>query len=84
MSDTLRQILIAESLKQYKKDLAAFDWYFWMSDDSIEYRNGLDKELVLQWTAERMGDEFKQAYNEEHAKHFQNRDFVNYKKPYDI
>lgn len=83
MSDTLRQRLIAEPLKKYKQDLIKFNWFYYLSVDAFEYRKGLDNELILQWTAERMGDEFKQAYNEEHAKHFQSR-FVNYKKPYDI
>ena len=62
-----------DALNQYKTALSNHDWYYSYSEDNMVYFAG--KISSLHKLAEENGIAFKIAYNEEHAKHFNNETF---------
>lgn len=64
-----------DALKQYKTALSNHDWYYSYSEDNIVYVAGRNNISRLHKLAEENGIAFKIAYNEEHAKHFNNETF---------
>jgi hypothetical protein len=64
-----------DALKQYKTALSNHDWYYSYSEDNIVYVAGRNNIARLHKLAEENGIAFKTAYNEEHAKHFNNETF---------
>ncbi len=70
------------TLQEYKSALAGFDWFYSFSDDGRVYQSGEERGKELLKIAKLGGTEFKTAYNEEHAKHFNTISFVSVDRPY--
>jgi hypothetical protein len=71
-------------LNEYKKQLERHDWFFGYSDDPRVHRNGEYNYNFLIFVAQTKGLKYKVAFNEEHAKHFNNESFINYQKPFQV
>jgi hypothetical protein len=61
------------TLDEYKRMLAAFDWYYEDSDDHRVWKAGFEKQKMLWEMAKDRGIEFMNAYFEEGNKHPERR-----------
>jgi hypothetical protein len=76
-----------DALNQYKTALSNHDWYYSYSEDNMVYVAGRNNIARLHKLAEENGIAFKIAYNEEHAKHFNNETFTgdrDYVVPFEV
>lgn len=72
------------TLEHFKIELEQYDWFYYFSEDHRVYQAGEQayrrlKELVLEG-----GDDFKQAFNEAHAKRFNTETFATKDHPYRV
>lgn len=72
------------TLDEYKTALKKHDWFHYFSDDNRVCVAGERAGAALLSTAKNGGDDFKRAYNEEHAKRFNVPSFVYEGQPYKI
>lgn len=72
------------TLDEYKIALKKHDWFHYFSDDNRVCQAGERVGAKLLSAAKNGGDDFKLAYNEEHAKHFNTSSFVYEGHPYKI
>jgi hypothetical protein len=70
------------TLDEYKTALAKHNWYYQFSDDPRVYRAGESAGTQLFSAAKNGGDDFKRAYNAEHARQFNTSSFSDYKAPF--
>lgn len=70
------------TLEQYKELLSRHDWYYYFSDDHGVWQRGEAESSQILNLARTGGVEFKQAYNEVHAKYFNTTSFVTKDRPY--
>lgn len=71
------------TLEEYQKLLQHHDWYYYFSDDHRVWLRGEEASARIVALAKAGPDDFKRAYNEAHARHFNNEDFgKSYKIPF--
>ncbi len=64
-----------DTLEQFRKDAATFDWFYEMSDSGSVYQRGAAAEGALLRRARSGGDDFMCAWNEAHARCYNTKTF---------
>lgn len=72
-----------DTIEQFMKDVAQFDWYYEFSDDHSVYERGTSAEYAMTNRAHAGGDDFKRHWNQQHAARYNTPQFCGpYRPPF--